>query len=313
MYNTLVYIPSQKEKWKVKPYNTFHQKEICKSLYEEDDSLFIDIINTILQDCIHPSHNFYNLSLVDKILLLLKIRCVAAGSNVEFESETADKKKYTLDYNFYDIYIKINNLAVDIVPLNISLNNFEIECYIPSLSYEDNINNIFKNKENVSYEDIMIYFIKYIKINSTIYHLNDIQKEIQNQIINSLPVNIIEKIFKYIQDTIAKFNTINIYSVFDNKVPFTFLGNTYTDYCKFAVKDNLHSIYQTIFILNKYAHMSSDYIEKLTPIERDIYIANLRKENMKSTDETSISNSNIPIPQESLLDSIDDFKNAMGG
>ena len=313
MYNTLVYIPSQKEKWKANPYNTFHQKEICKSLYEEDDGLFIDIINDILKDCLHPSHNFYSLSLVDKLLLILKLRCVAVGSTMEFESETADKKKYTINYDFYDLYAKINNLAVDIKPLNINLNNFEIECYIPSLCHENSINYIFKNKENIAYEDIMIYFIRYIKINNTTYFFNEIKKETQDQIINNLPVTIIEKIFKYIEDIITKFNKINIYSIFDNKIPFTFLGSTYTDYCKFAVKDNLHSIYQTIYILSKYAHISCDYIEKLTPIERDVYVANLRNENMKSTEEPSTLNSSIPIPQENILDNIDDFKNVRGG
>ena len=136
------------------------------------------------------------------------------------------------------------------------------------------------------------------------------------QFVNNLPANIITKINSYIERILSNFNEIIIYNIINKKINFTLLGELFTDYCKFIVKDNLHSIYQEIYILNKHINMSSEYVEKLTPIEREIYIASLRKENKISTENIPTSPQAVPIPQNNQypsLDSIDTFKHTMGG
>lgn len=307
MYNTIVYIPSLKQKWRVRPYNTFHQKEICKSLYEEDDVLFINIINDILIECIHPDHNIKQLTIIDKLLLLLKIRCAAAGAEMEFESETEDKKKYNINYNFYDIYANLHEITKKIEPLKIISDSFEIQCYLPNISQEINLNN--KIKDGVTYEDILYYFINFIKINNHTFIMRELTELEQQQLVNILPVSIIKDIQLYVDNVITKFNELIIYNLFNKKISFSFLGTLYTDYCKFIVKDNLHSIYQEIYILNKHINLSSDYVEKLLPIEREIYIASLRRENKSSIEESSPTTPTT-IPQ---INSLDEFQHEMGG
>ena len=313
MFNIAIYIPSLQEKWRAKPYNTFHQKEICKVLYEEDDILFIETVNDILTECIHPKHNINRLTIVDKLLLLLKIRCIAAGTTMEFESETEDKKKYTINYNFYDIYVKLHNISVDIKPLKINSNNFEIQCYLPLIGQEIAINNSIKN--NISYEQLLYYFIDYIKINNHTFNIRELDEHNQSQLINILPITIVKDIQIYIDNIITKFNEIIIYNLFDKKISFSLISNLYTDYCKFIIKDNLHSIYQEIYILNKHINISSEYIENLTPIEREIYISSLRKENKSSSSDlpANAAVDNNMIPQDNIIDTIDEFKYSMGG
>ena len=310
MYNTIVYIPSLKEKWRVRPYNTFHQKEICKALYEEDDDLFVNIINDILIDCIHPKHNFYQLTLIDKLLLLLKIRCAAAGAIMEFESELEDKKKYNINYNFYDIYVNLHKIIESIEPLKIVSDSFEIQCYLPNVNQEIIINNKIKN--NITHEDILYYFISFIKINNHTFIMDKLTELERLQLLNMLPASIIKNIQIYIDNIITKLNELVIYNLFDKKISLSVVGNLYTDYCKFIVKDNLHSIYQEIYILNKHINLSSEYVEQLLPIERNIYIASLRKEN-KSSNEEALPSGVAAIPQEDLMSGLDEFREEMGG
>jgi hypothetical protein len=310
MFNTVVYIPSQEKQWRVKPYSTSHQKEVCKALYEENEELFINITNEILEECIHPSHNYKELTVIDKLFILLKLRCVAVGPTADFETEK-DNKKYNINYDFYNIYTSLYKISVNIKPLKITLNNFEIQCYIPNINQEYILYNILK-EDNVTYKDILYSFINYIKINNQYFYIRDLTRDIQLQLIDNLPLNIVKDIELYIADIISQFNNLIIYRLPDTEVSFSFLGSTYTDYCKFIIRDNLQSIYQEIYILNKHIGLSSDYIEKLTPIEREIYISSLRKENKSSTEDIPQSSSPV-IPQNNSIDNFDEFKQTMGG
>ena len=101
-YSVSIKIPSRDEEWEFKPINTLQQKELCKVMLLNNELLFINTINKIIIQCLDPKHNFVNLTLVDKFIILVKLRWESVGDSIDIEIEKGNNQ-------FKDPDIRVQN------------------------------------------------------------------------------------------------------------------------------------------------------------------------------------------------------------
>lgn len=317
MYSLEIPICSLKEQWKFKPLTTSLQKDLCKSFFEDNSAeFFINYINEILKECTHPSHNIYRLNIIDKLIILMKIRCVSVGSTTEFEAEK-ENKKAKITYSFADILVELYNIASQQETLIININNISIRCCVPGVDREVDLLNT-SIKETITYEDILPYFISDIVVQGKSIEFKSLPYSAQLRIINGLPISIVKYIHEYMLKIIEAYSKVILYNFNNTEVRFNFLGTLYTDFIKFLFRENMYKIYQEIYILSKHINMDAEYIEKITPLEREMYISFFKQENkaasndIPTTNEIPLNNTDTAVSDFSI-DSLDDYKNIMGG
>lgn len=317
MYSLEIPICSLKELWKFKPITTALQKDLCKSFFEDNSNdFFIEYINTFLRECTHPSHDIFQLSIIDKLIILIKLRCASIGSTTEFEAER-DNKKAKITYSFTDVLVDIYNIAEQQDSLTVSSSNIVLKCNIPKLDREIDLLKI-SAKESITYEDIIPFFIESIKIQNKTIEFKSLPYAAQLHTINALPAILIQDVHSYILNIIEQYSKVILYNFNNTEVKFNFIGALYNDYIKFLYRENMYKIYQEIYILSKHINMNAEYIEKMTPLEREMYISFFKQENKASSNELPanqeipITNTEVPVSDFSL-DSLDEYKNIMGG
>lgn len=311
LYTTLVTIPSLKEDWCFKQITTTQQKELCKLFLNEkiNNTILKETIDSILIECFKDKLNFSKLNIIEKLLILIKLRCESIGTILELEIEK-DGKKFNSEYNFFQKYIEIYQGLEKITPLKVAFADLILQCNIPNIKNEIAFNNIF-NKSEVLYEDLIVFFIEKVYIKNQIIIFNELLKSEQEAIINSLPVVLYNQIIDYINTCFKTISNIKIYSFFEDNISLSF-GQNYYDFIKFILKDDLYKIYQEIYILSKNANFSPTYAENISPIEREMYMSFLRQENQQSPTNHETSNvTNLPVS--APLAEFDTFASSIGG
>ena len=315
MHNIEIYIPSLKENLYFKAITTSQQKDIYKNLLNNNNTpAFILCINDIIKHNIEKKHKdiINNLTVLDKLLILLKLRYVSMGWCIELEV-TQESKAIKYDYDIINVYENLSKQADAIQPLIINLNSLYIKCFIPQLINETALYKITTEKTPLYINDISLYFINCIIINNVNVQYSSLTLEEKKEIYSNLPASITRDIEVYVLELLEKFNTICLYSILDIKLYFNIIGSSYTDYIKFIIERDLYNIYQEIYILTKHANVSADYVEKMTSVERDIYLSMLKQEKKIMEETASIPDMDTPISINKELDEIDVFKQTMGG
>lgn len=307
-YSIVIKIPSLNEDWNFKSITTLQQKEICKSLLLDNNTILLNTLNKVLNQCLDPINSINSLTLTDKIVILLKLRWESIGDTIEILVEK-EGKKYNSIFNLAETTEKFTKIYSSIKPHTIEEKKFKIVCNVPGINKEiDFITQI--SEENVSYNDILPYFINFISIDNQQFILT--QKELHT-ILTYLPVNLYEQIISYVKETINTMHSVLIYSYFEEEIFFNY-SRVYIDFIKFFLKEDLYSIYQDIYLLNKVASFNSDYIENMSPLERQLYITFIMQERQQTTTGPSTNNpSSNSIPNNASVDTFDSFMNEMGG
>ena len=82
-YSIVIKIPSLNEDWNFKSITTLQQKEICKSLLLDNNTLLLNTLNKVLNQCLDPINSINSLTLTDKIVILLNLRWESIGDTIE--------------------------------------------------------------------------------------------------------------------------------------------------------------------------------------------------------------------------------------
>lgn len=299
-------IPSLNEEWRFKAINTLQQKELCKVLLLNNNNALLHLLDKIIINCLDPVYDFTKLTILDKIVILLKLRCESIGDSLEIEVQK-DGKKFNNTYNFFDVINKINKVCSSITPLYINEGIFKLTCNLPYIGNEINIVNIM-SRENVTYTDVLPFFITNIEINDekVILSAKDIEK-----LLAVLPASLYQKLVSHAKDILDNIHTIEIYSFFEEIVYLSF-SSVYIDFLKFSFKEDLYGIHQEIYLLSKNAGFDSQYIENMPPLERQLYISFITQERQQhnASQQTTPTMSEIP---DNNIDQYDTFMNTMGG
>ena len=309
-YNTEIFLSSINKTISIKNFNTTFQKELCKAFLEGNSKNTNSYVNNVLS-CITDT-DISNLSIIDKLLILLKVRSRSVG-NVISLSFKKDNKKYDIEYSVSNIYTEVLN--IDIKKESIKQGDILINMYIPRVYDEEHL--FFNSdKENFDYEDIIFFFIDSISIKDKNFSFKDLTFEQRKKVIsNTFTVNTIKEVKNYILKVTDCINKIILYKDLDSTLYLNIIDGSLFDYIKFLFNENLYNIYQSIYILTKHVGLSAEYIENLTPIERDLYLKLLEKENaeMSKANNDGESNENINIPNNTSLDGLDSYAAMKGG
>lgn len=309
-YNTEIFLSSINKTISVKNFNTIFQKELCKAFLEGNNKNTNSYINNVLSSITNT--DIQDLSIIDKLLVLLKVRSRSVG-NVISLSFKKDNKKYDIEYSVSNIYSEI--LKIDIKKESIKQGDISINMYIPRV-YDEELLFFKPDNMNFDYEDIIPFFINNISIKGKNFFFKDLTFEQRKNIIsNTFTINIINQIKDYILKVINAINKIILYKDLDNTLYLNILDGSLFDYITFLFNENLYNIYQSIYILTKHVGLSAEYIENLTPIERDLYLKLLEKENaeISKASNDGENNENINIPNNSSLDGLDTYAAMKGG
>lgn len=316
MHSINIPIFSLDEVWQFKPINTLQQKNICKILIESADnySLFKETVDKVIIKCLDKKHRhkYNNITLLDKLIILLKLRCSSIGWEVELETER-DGKRVKFNYSFLNVLENAAEIAKNIKPCVIEDKSIKLICNIPS-SYRELALFEATTLESFSEETILPYFIEKIIIQGADIHLSSLDTNQQLSVVSVLPVFLIKKIQEYMYNILNTLSNIIFYKVFDTTINFNIFGKTYAEYIKFIFEEDLYNLYQETYILTKHANMAAAYVDKLTALERNIFISLLKQENQtqesSSEREDTTNITNIPGND---IDSLDIYKQEKGG
>lgn len=201
------------------------------------------------------------LTYIDYLLLLFQIRATSVGSDIFLQTEVDDVQiKINLDLNQVIKHIK------DSFTFSLYTKDQFGEYYfrLPTIN---ELLKIEKNDINSS-----IFFIeKIISNNTTILFdcFTDLEKE---KILQSLPLKSLASINKQIKKIISHIKKSNflypIYNeTFQQKVPLYPLIKDNIFLIKLVYNNSLLQVYDTMFILSKFANMSGDFLDNCSPGE----------------------------------------------
>ena len=307
-FSILIKILSLNEEWEFKPITTLQQKEINKILLNNNSIAFFNLLNSVIKQCCNPERDIKNLTILDKVYILIKLRCESIGDSIEVEI-TKEEKKYSATYNFHEVAGHFEETQKNIHVNHIVHGSLQINCSIPLLKDEKYIFE-FANNKDATYDDILPYFIPCIKIENQPYYLSSAETAL---FLSQLPVGVYQQLIKYIKNIIISINSIKIYNFFEEVIYFSF-NEVYVDFLRFLFKEDLYNIYQEIYLLNKAGQFTSEYVDNMSPLERQLYISFITQEKQHvSADVTSQpkeEDGQIPMND---INQFDTFMNEMGG
>lgn len=230
-------------------------------------------------------HEIRELSVIDFFILLLEIRNISSMSIVTFRTVYKDKST-TLNVDLNNVLKMLKDAKVSNPLQYINDNDIEIRTKQPTLysicntdSHELDIN-MFINEIVLSASNMLICMNK----------LTNIQKQ---QIVDSLPLDMVNSLKSIIDTYINNFNNIDVFERFsfmDISLPFNFDTKNLLTLLRFIFNENLVNIYENIFSLCKIGNFAPDYLERCTPGEFSLYVSLLER-SIATTSNTNVASS----------------------
>ena len=251
------------------------------NLYEYFEYI-INILNTDIKTD--------SLSKIDKFCILLTLRIVCIGSEVDLQFKCKKTgQKYTGS-------IELNNILQMMVALECNRYNHvkisddvSVRLTVPSSLYVSG-NNVV---------EIITDCVNYIKINNQGYNLAELSSDERKDIINKLPGNLFNDIILFANKTQDKFKD---FIIFTDKNPhnpddieqdhkLNLYDNSMFEFIKLCFTESLEGFYHMMYSLCSDVNMSANYIEKCTPAETIMFL-NFRKMEVATQNEAMKKQSN---------------------
>jgi hypothetical protein len=269
-----------------------------KDYLEEYSQILIEICS----QCLQNKNEIYDLSIIEYILFLTKLRIISIGPEIELEYEAnkeensqTQKVKITIDLNVF--LKKIYEASTEALSENkLVYNDYEVILDWPNIRSEKYFLNLQKTSLNMDFvvESICEY-VKEIKIQNQSILLKNFDHEQKVKLYENLPLILQNKI----QDTILK--SIKIMVEKDlfgltklNDFRFSLYNTNYQEFLRLFFSVNLRNIYQEYYVMAS-KKINPSYIDKLTLSERKIYISLIEEEskaNENDVPEETLTNFN---------------------
>lgn len=229
---------------------------------EIDTKLILLNSDYIIKSCTNlTDHEIQNLSYIDYLLLLFQIRIISLGNGISLVAEV-DSKQIKLDLSLDKVVSHIQNLLTPEFFYYKKINSFNFK--IPT------INEILKIENSNS--DGTIFFIDKIKIDNIDIPLKSYTDTEKEKILQNLPLKNIITINKSIEKIINQINSTNflnpLYSdTFQQTLPLIPNLNNIAFLIKLVFNNSIQYVYETIFVLSKYANITGEFLDTCTPGE----------------------------------------------
>lgn len=267
---------------------TSQQKEYLKALLQDNNLEFTRILKQLLSETIEYD-DIDSLTLLDKLIILLHLRMMSIGDKIDYEFECSEcKLKIKSALHIPELIQKIYNLGFmgDTI---ITHNPYSVVCGLPTVGTEliletDNIISaspaeITADTLSAIYNKDLLVFIKSILINNispVSIDLSTLTVKERLLLFEKLPSKPLKEIWDKIQE-IKKglaIEVLNITCQCGHKIVESHLSISDAGYgalLKSVFGDNLHNIYQNIYYMTSVLHFTPEYVENMTPNERELY------------------------------------------
>lgn len=280
-YHYSVELPFSKKTIRFREITTKEQLALGKAQHSFSNDLesHYNFVYQILSKCVDPSFDFSKIDIFEFILILMKIRIISVGNEMEIHT-VIDNQNTKITLNLNSLMSNIYQCLESILPL-LEIENSKIKLGFPNI---EDIKNFIKINPN--YSDIIEtipYFVKKTGVLSNRLNI----KTFYDNIPASLSLQIQEKILKA-HEILSKKEIFGIEVFKDFKL--NFFDDSLFELIKLFSSFDVKSIHQEIYLLSKLDNM---YVLGLSPLERKIYISFYIQEN--STPQTEPENSLSPI------------------
>ncbi len=295
-YKFNVTLPGLEKNVPVKEITAKQYRELVKSLYNKDGDVFLEHINSIIEDTV-PGILQEQLTVVDYLILLLTSRMICINPDIKFNSTCPDtKKQFESIIRMEDIINKLSTVK--------SKNVFTKNAYkiTYSLLKANNIIPVYKLDRQLEMYYHFISSIDEIQINEQIFNICSLPFNKKIIIIENLPIEISNKIYS---DLIANYKEINKLTLFEIKSPYTkkvifdnVLKITVEDVfelLKLLFNDDLSNIYKLSYNLVSMAGYTPEYLDCITPAEQFLYWS-LHLQRVNKENESNKEDSKQPLP-----------------
>ena len=256
-------------------------KDLVKNIANQNNDIILKSFNDILND--HCIENTCDLTIIDKLYLLLTIRAVCISEILELVITCpVTKQQFNATVSINDILSELRKPHLEKKTVSYS-NGLEVTYDMPT--------SLYINKNIL---DSLNTLINCISLNNTPFY------DITAELVNKLPAVVLNDVQKYANTVYKYLNSlelINIPSIHtaDEEgrtiITANIFNNSLIEFLKLCFNRDLMYFYKSEYFLMKQFRMSYDDMAKLTPIEISVYI-NLFKEEQAEQEKAEKQSSN---------------------
>tara|TARA_B100001094_G_C18131899_1_gene772756 strand:+ start:683 stop:1597 length:915 start_codon:yes stop_codon:yes gene_type:complete len=267
-----IYIPSLDRFVNFREILNKYYKAILKYLENKDninlEIYFNGLIDTLNDDGIVHT----DLNKIDRFCILLMLRAVSIGPELKLTltcQKTQEQYKGAIDLNhILNLTSNLNQLKQKRIKIN---KNVSVKINTPQVLHCDSDNILEMVTDTVSE----------VTINKKKYTLGGMSLHEKNIIVNNLPGFTFNKIFEFANRYHENFNDLIIFtdkSPHDqdaevNEYKLNLYDNSMFDFLKICYSASLDQYYRLMYTLCDTMKFSAEYIDNITPIESNIYVA----------------------------------------
>ena len=299
-YNYILDLPHTKIKLHHRELNTKEQIALAKAnlTIPNIKEYLIDYHNFILDVLKNNVKNFddiQNITIIEYVLFLVKLRILSVGNTIEFLMKDTDKKtKIQLDLKSYLVNLYKASSFFENPDNNIVIeNNISIKLNWPFVKSINVFNDFIIADKNIyeSINDSIQEFIEYIKIDNKIIQFNAFNSKQKNDLLDSLPMHLKIKTQNQIFEALKQLITSEVFDVSIFKEQrFNIYNLSFIEHVKMIFSYDVKSIYSEIYFLAS-CSLEPNYVMTLSPSERKVYIS-IVQENRSKKDGNSSQTSN---------------------
>jgi hypothetical protein len=300
LYSYNVELPFTKNKINFREISTQDQISLAKSNLSNGNDLdslyeYFILSKTLFEQCIKEKEILNKITVIEYVLFLVKLRMISVGLNIEFllKNETSQKTKIKIELKTYlkNLY-EIGKFFENDENQYVFDKNILIKLNWPRVNSIQNFKKLLsenKNEYQMVLETLQEY-IQYIEIKNKKIIFDNFNDKQKIEMIDSLPINLKNKIQDKIIQAISFIFETKLFDVktFENE-RFNFYNLRFIEHIKMFFSYDIRSLYTELYYLASF-HLPPDYILKISPSERKIYLSIIEeqqkaKENKNSKDD----------------------------
>ena len=297
-YNYSLDLPHTKIKLHHRELDTNEQIALAKAnltIANEKESLidYHNFILSVLENCVKNYNDIQNITIIEYVLFLVKLRILSVGNIIEFMMKDSEKKtKIQLDLKSYLVNLYKASSFFETEENNIILeNNITIKINWPTVKSISVFNDFIINEKNIyeSINDSIQEFIEYIKIDNKKIQFNTFTSKQKNDLLDSLPMHLKLMTQNKIFDGLKELVTSEIFNVSMFKEQrFNIYNLSFIEHIKMIFSYDVKSIYSEIHFLAN-SNINPKYTLNLSPSERKIYISIIQEQRKRNDGSTQNS------------------------
>lgn len=271
-FYTKIFLPILAKEIKYTPLENRHYFELLKFATNNDDVGLDECFNWILNQSILDKEVISELSNLEKLLVLIDLRSVAMGDNLQLNGINNTKIDYHISLIKNTLINKIKNINLTKI---VEFNNFKVHLSLPKKFLIETIDEIYKE------------IINKIEINGEVVNFSSLTEAEKDIIISNIPAKVGSNILNFINSN-EELNNIDIISentkLGIQKFPLKFFDKTIFYFLKSIFGNDLMNFYELQFVLFTKMNITYEHFLKMSPNECKLFI-NFYNEDMKRQQE----------------------------